>query len=119
MHTLFWIAVIASVGCLAVALTDLEKYKEFKIKFEKNYTDPAKDAYHFGIFQKSLREVEEHNTKYKAGKLEHGIRIVYYSDIPKDQWPVSALVPLEIINRDEDDITEIIRKAQEKAEHNV
>uniref|UniRef100_A0A7E4ZSF0 Inhibitor_I29 domain-containing protein n=1 Tax=Panagrellus redivivus TaxID=6233 RepID=A0A7E4ZSF0_PANRE len=116
MHALLWIAVIASVACVAVALTDLEQWKEFKKTYGKNYTDPAVDAFHFGVFQKSLRAVEENHAKYEAGEVTYSIRIIALSDIPKDQWPV--LPPLPIGNKTRhDDISEDVRKGLERMEH--
>uniref|UniRef100_A0A7E4VLI7 Inhibitor_I29 domain-containing protein n=1 Tax=Panagrellus redivivus TaxID=6233 RepID=A0A7E4VLI7_PANRE len=107
MHTLFCIAVFASVDSIAVALTDLEQWKEFKHAHEKNYPHPATDAYHYAIFQKSLKEVKEHNAKYEAGEVTYSKKLVKYSDLPKEQWP--QLPPLLISdNFIEDDISEDI-----------
>uniref|UniRef100_A0A7E4VKS4 Pept_C1 domain-containing protein n=1 Tax=Panagrellus redivivus TaxID=6233 RepID=A0A7E4VKS4_PANRE len=105
MHTLFWIAVIASVGSIAVALTDLEQWQEFKIKFGKNYPDPVENAYHYAIFQQSLKEVKENNAKYEAGEVTYSIKLVPHSDIPKDQRRKFPPLPIPK-NLIEDDISE-------------
>uniref|UniRef100_A0A7E4UZL2 Inhibitor_I29 domain-containing protein n=1 Tax=Panagrellus redivivus TaxID=6233 RepID=A0A7E4UZL2_PANRE len=121
MHTLFWIAIIASVGRVAIALTDLEQWENFKKTYEKNYTDPVEDAYHFAVFKNSLKEVKEHNDRYNRHEVTFAIRIIDLSDIPKDQWP--TFPPLPTVDKDihhatSDEIEEDIRKALEQQKLN-
>uniref|UniRef100_A0A7E4UT52 Pept_C1 domain-containing protein n=1 Tax=Panagrellus redivivus TaxID=6233 RepID=A0A7E4UT52_PANRE len=105
MHTLLWIAVFASVGCVVGALTDLEQWEEFKKTHGKHYPHPATDAYHYAIFQQSLKKVEEHNAKYEAGEVTYSIKLIHLSDIPEDQWPVLPPLPISD-NFVEDDFSE-------------
>uniref|UniRef100_A0A7E4VKU8 Pept_C1 domain-containing protein n=1 Tax=Panagrellus redivivus TaxID=6233 RepID=A0A7E4VKU8_PANRE len=107
MHTLFWIAVFASVGCAAVALT--EQWEKFKKTHEKNYPHPGTDAYHYAIFQRSLKEVNEHNAKYEAGEVTYSIKLIHLSDIPDDQWPQLPSLPISD-NFVEHDISEDVEK---------
>uniref|UniRef100_A0A7E4VMN1 Pept_C1 domain-containing protein n=1 Tax=Panagrellus redivivus TaxID=6233 RepID=A0A7E4VMN1_PANRE len=94
MHATFWAAVIISLGCCAFALPELEQWEEYKKIHGKSYPDPAKDAFHFAIFQQAVKRINEHNAKFQAGEVTYSKRLAVFSDLPEDQWPYRAKLTL-------------------------
>uniref|UniRef100_A0A7E4VLQ3 Pept_C1 domain-containing protein n=1 Tax=Panagrellus redivivus TaxID=6233 RepID=A0A7E4VLQ3_PANRE len=102
MHATFWVAVIASLGCGVFALSELKQWEDYKKIHGKSYPDPAKDAFHFAIFQQAVKRINEHNAKHQAGEVTFSKRLAEFSDLPEDQYPYRAklTLPVNLVEHD-------------------
>ncbi|XP_055387370.1 cathepsin J-like isoform X2 [Condylostylus longicornis] len=77
-----------------LCLSDLEsEWKNFKLKYNKNYKNPKEDELRKNLFANSLKLVREHNSKLKLGENYFEIEINKFSDITDEEFHNTYLNP--------------------------
>uniref|UniRef100_A0A6P7GFN2 Cathepsin L-like proteinase n=1 Tax=Diabrotica virgifera virgifera TaxID=50390 RepID=A0A6P7GFN2_DIAVI len=77
------------IACLIAAIfaehdDDYEQWIDFKTKFNRYY-GAEEDKFRFQIFQKRLRDFEEHNAKYEKGEEQWTKGVNQFSDWTEEQ----------------------------------
>ncbi|XP_050505771.1 cathepsin L-like proteinase [Diabrotica virgifera virgifera] len=82
--------VFVVIAALIVAISaglheDYEEWISFKVKFSRKY-GPAEDKSRFQIFQKKLREIEQHNEKYAKGEIGWKQGVTQFTDWTEEEF---------------------------------
>uniref|UniRef100_A0A6P7GJ74 Cathepsin L1-like n=1 Tax=Diabrotica virgifera virgifera TaxID=50390 RepID=A0A6P7GJ74_DIAVI len=77
------------IACLIAAIfaeleDDYEQWIDFKTKFNRHY-GAKENEFRFKIFQKNLRDIEEHNAKYEKGEEQWTKGVNKFSDWTEEQ----------------------------------
>ncbi|CAG9858172.1 unnamed protein product [Phyllotreta striolata] len=71
-----------AVNCLSLN----EQWAGFKVKHSKVYKNIAEEKLRFGIFQETLKKIEEHNAKYEAGLSSYWMGVNQFSDLTTEEF---------------------------------
>merc|ERR1719507_1804718 len=66
-----------------------QKFKDFKLKYEKTYSSFNEELKRMNIFQANLAEIEAHNngrSSYKKG-------VNQFTDLTKEEWNITRQLP--------------------------
>ncbi|CAG9763302.1 unnamed protein product [Ceutorhynchus assimilis] len=78
---------------LALDSVDInERWNNFKEKHSRNFETPEEEAKRFQIFQDTLKEVQEHNAKFKAGQESYSKALNSFADRTPDELPKRGLM---------------------------
>ncbi|XP_050516835.1 trophozoite cysteine proteinase-like [Diabrotica virgifera virgifera] len=81
-----FIAIAAFIAVISAGLhEDYEEWISYKAEFSKKY-GLAEDKFRFQLFQKKLREIEQHNEKYEKGEIGWSKGINQFSDWTDDEF---------------------------------
>lgn len=77
------ILIFTTLVVLATANLEFEK---FKVQYGKTYASPEEESYRLSIFEKNLKEIDEHNLKYEQGLVTFKKAINKYADWSKAEF---------------------------------
>lgn len=78
------VAFIVLINSLADA-SEENRWKSFKLEFNKNYKSVDEEAKRFKIFRENFNEFEAHNRKYEAGEVSFKLGVNRDADLTYDE----------------------------------
>ncbi|CAH1101124.1 unnamed protein product [Psylliodes chrysocephalus] len=81
----FAILLLAAIA-MASALTDQEKFSEFKTKFNKNYGTPEEEQHRLEVFLENSKKIDAHNEKFAKGEVSYSQGLNQFSDLTAEEW---------------------------------
>nr|CAI5831684.1 unnamed protein product [Callosobruchus analis] len=68
------------------ALSDLDQWRQFKIKYGKTYTSSLEDRKRFNIFHENVRKILGHNKKFDKGEVTYAMKVTKFTDLTQDEF---------------------------------
>ena len=89
------IPIIASLVVVALVSAGYESSAEFQfkswVKEHNKVYSPEEYAYRFGVYQQTVREVNEHNAKYEAGEVTYYTAVNAFADLTDQEFSLKYL----------------------------
>ncbi|CAH1110878.1 unnamed protein product [Psylliodes chrysocephalus] len=61
-------------------------WKEYKVNFQKKYTNEQEENRRFKIFQEKIREIQKHNDRYNKGEVSYYMGLNQFSDLTHEEF---------------------------------